>query len=415
MDELKKVLYISYDGLTDPLGQSQILPYLEKLTEAGYRFTILSFEKQERFQKEGALIKAITNKAGITWMPLTFTAKPPVLSKIWDRYRMWQTAVQLFKKHQFQLIHCRSYVAAEVGLKLKKRFGVKFLFDMRGFWADEKVDNGQWNLKNGFFKNLYSQYKKKEKDFLLQADGIVSLTQAAKDYLLAQPLYKNLSITVIPCCADLEHFDYRRIEEQQKNELRKKIGISESEKVLTYLGSVGGWYMTKEMFLFFKELKQRHPEYKMLVLTKDDPQKVKEEVASLGIAAKDVVVTYADRKSLPVYLAITDCSIFFIRNTFSKTASSPTKHAELMGMGVPVICNNIGDTGNIINQTETGLLIDTFNEQSFTTAITAMPGLTNIHKQHIRNCAINIFDLKTGANKYKALYQQVLGNQLTWV
>ena len=35
--------------MTDPLGQSQVLPYLIGLTKEGYQFTILSFEKKERF------------------------------------------------------------------------------------------------------------------------------------------------------------------------------------------------------------------------------------------------------------------------------------------------------------------------------------------------------------------------------
>ena len=46
-----KVLYITYDGLTDPLGQSQVLPYLFWLSKKGYHFTVLSFEKKERLKK----------------------------------------------------------------------------------------------------------------------------------------------------------------------------------------------------------------------------------------------------------------------------------------------------------------------------------------------------------------------------
>ena len=41
-------------------------------------------------------------------------------------------------------------MGAEVGLSLNKKFGVKFLFDMRGFWADEKADGGAWNTKKWF-------------------------------------------------------------------------------------------------------------------------------------------------------------------------------------------------------------------------------------------------------------------------
>ena len=164
------------------------------------------------------------------------------------------------------------------------------------------------------------------------------------------------------------------------------------------------------MFLFFKQLKEQHPEYKMLILTKDDTQKVIDEVLSLGIQSSDVIVTFSDRKALPIFLAISDCSVFFIRNTFSKKASSPTKHAELMGMGVPVICNDIGDTGYVIKKTKTGILINDFNQQTFAEVTENMNELLSIYKEHIRDCAIELFDLKAGAKKYQKVYLQMFQN-----
>jgi glycosyltransferase involved in cell wall biosynthesis len=404
----KSVLYITYDGLTDPLGQSQILPYLKVLTKHGYQFTILSFEKKVRYENEGHMVQEIVDAVGIQWVPLTFTAKPPVLSKMYDRYRMLQTALSLYRQKKFELVHCRSYIAAEVGLHLKQRYGVKMLFDMRGFWADEKVDNGQWNLKRLLFKKIYKYYKQKEKEFLLQADSIVSLTQAAKEYLLKQFEYKDLSIEVIPCCADLKHFDYSSVKTEAVSVLRAELGFPSSAKVITYLGSVGGWYMTKEMFQFFRVLHMRKPEYYMLVLTKDNPELVKQEAAQAGISLEKIIVTYSDRKRLPTFLSLCEWSIFFIRNTFSKTASSPTKHAELMGMGIPVVCNTIGDTGNIINATRTGLLVDEFNEAALNRACEEMEQFGDIDKSSIRACAHEYFDLDMGANKYLALYKRIL-------
>ena len=407
---MKKVLYISYDGLTDPLGQSQVLPYVTNLSKQGYQFTIISFEKPARYEKERAIIEAITKGANIKWVPLSFTSKPPILSKIYDRYVMWENVVRLHKKEKFDLVHCRSYVAAEMGLRLKKKFGVKMLFDMRGFWADEKVDNSQWNLKKPFYRRLYQHYKQKEREFLLQADGIVSLTKAAKDYLLKQDQYKHLSIEVIPCCADLDHFNYHNVTITDVNQLRTSLGIPGNSKVLSYLGSTGGWYMTKEMLLFFKALLDVHPNYMMLVLTKDDPQKFKEEAAEIGIPLNNIFITYSDRKRLPIFIALSNFSIFFIRNTFSKTASSPTKHAELMGMGIPVVCNDIGDTGNIISATRTGLVVNDFDKDSLEEAVKQVVEVERLDKEHIRNSAIEYFDLKSGAEKYLALYRTIIGN-----
>jgi glycosyltransferase involved in cell wall biosynthesis len=404
----KKILYISYDGMTDPLGQSQVLPYLGELTKHGYQFTILSFEKPQRYEKEGQTIRNIVQRSGITWVPLTYTKNPPVLSKIYDRWRLNNIALKLYKENRFDMIHCRSYVAAEVGLRLKKKYGTRFFFDMRGFWADEKVDSGQWNLKSFFFRKVYAHYKGKEKQFLLNADAIVSLTNAAKKELLRKPDYKDLAVDVIPCCADLGHFNYNQTPADLPGSLRAKLGIQAGNKVITYLGSVGGWYMTQEMFGFFRRLIHHYPEFVMLILTKDNPDSVKKQAADLGVPPEKLVVLYAGRNELPGYISLSDCSIFFIRPTYSKIASSPTKHAELMGMGIPVICNDIGDTGHVIEETKTGLVVKEFSDKEYDRIIGEMKQLLSTPKAHIREAAFRYFDLAKGADDYLSIYKRIL-------
>ena len=46
----KKSLYITYDGLSDPLGGSQIVPYL-KIISQNRSLSVLSFEKEKNFNK----------------------------------------------------------------------------------------------------------------------------------------------------------------------------------------------------------------------------------------------------------------------------------------------------------------------------------------------------------------------------
>lgn len=396
--------------MTDPLGQSQVLPYLVALSERGYQFTILSFEKPARFEKEKAIITDITLKAGINWIPLTYTKNPPVLSKMYDRWRLKKMAKKLFDQYKFDMIHCRSYVAAEVGLWLRKEKGTKFLFDMRGFWADEKVDSGQWNLKNPFFKNVYDHYKEKEREFLFSADGIITLTTAARKELTSEKEYNDLAIDVIPCCADLDHFNYHQVNPDTVKDLKVQLGIKPDQKVITYLGSVGGWYMTNEMFAFFKRLSDKYPEFVMLLLTKDEPNRVMEQAKSAGIDPGRIIIRYAGRKELPVYISASNCSIFFIRPTYSKIASSPTKHAELMGMGIPVICNHIGDTGTIIEETGTGLVVKDFTNKEYDRVIENLPALLAISPQVIREAAFRYFDLARGVDDYEKVYKRILGN-----
>lgn len=394
--------------MTDPLGQSQVLPYLGKLSQHGYKFTLLSFEKKSRYQKEGKVIEDICASSGITWQPLIFTKNPPILSKIYDRWQMKRKAGQLHRRYEFDMIHCRSYISAEMGLALKRKTGVKFLFDMRGFWADEKVDGGQWDQRRFFFRKVYRHYKQKEKEFLLEADAIVSLTHAAREELKKQEAYEQLDIDVIPCCADLQHFNYNKVCAEEREQLRQQLQITGRKKVISYLGSVGGWYMTKEMFQFVKCLLEQYPDFVMLVLTKDEKDWVKAEALQQGIPADKIIITTATREKMPLYISLSDCSIFFIRPTYSKKASSPTKHAELMGMGIPVICNDIGDTGHIIEQTKTGIMVREFSEKEYKEQIKKLDEIMAIPKEHIRQTAFQYFDLDGGVADYLRIYKRVL-------
>jgi glycosyltransferase involved in cell wall biosynthesis len=401
-------LYISYDGLTDPLGQSQILPYLKELSKHGFEFTILSFEKKDRFQKEKELVVRSIGTSPITWKPLWFTRTPPILAKIYDRRQLKKRAVQLHRLEKFDLIHCRSYVSAEIGLYLKRKWGARFLFDMRGFWADEKVDNGQWNLRNYLYKFIYKYYKKKENQFLLSADSIITLTQASRNYLLSKPAYKNLNIEVIPCCADFDHFDFHKVFPEEIDNVRRSLKIPDSARIISYLGSVGGWYLTKEMFSFFKLLMMQAPEYMLLILTKDNAEKVRAEALHMGIPDHKVFITYSNRERLPQFMALSHCSIFFIKSSFSKMASSPTKHAELMGMGIPIVCNSIGDTGDIVKNTKTGIIVDTLDNNSFSEAISRIGEFEKMDREYIRDCGKKFFDLQAGVQKYLQEYDRIL-------
>ena len=318
MNNNKKILYISYDGMTDPLGQSQVIPYLRELTKNGYQFTLLSVEKKQRLKESGADIRLLLTGMGIEWKTLTFTTQPPFLSKLYDQQKLNATAIQLHKEKKFDMIHCRSYVAAAAGIKMLHQFSVPFLFDMRGFWVDERVDSGHWDIKKTLYRFLYKLYKKKEKQYFKDAAHIISLTHKGKEELIKNYAIATEKITVIPCCADLDHFDYHNINEDEKGKVKESLGLSNGDKVLSYLGSLGGWYMTDEMLDFFAVMKTKIPEAKFLFITRDNKEQILKRAGAAGISDKDILVQPATRNEVPLYLSVSDWSIFFIKDVYSK-------------------------------------------------------------------------------------------------
>jgi glycosyltransferase involved in cell wall biosynthesis len=172
----KKILFISYDGMTDPLGQSQVIPYLAGLTTEGYEFVILSCDKPEKYAANKTYVEKLIAPYPITWVSIPYHKQPPVLSSIYDYYQLKQKAKQLHREHHFDMVHTRPGVPQLVALYLKKKLGVRFMNDIRGFWADERVDGDMWNLNNPLYRKIYRFFKSKEDECIRVADYNSCLT-----------------------------------------------------------------------------------------------------------------------------------------------------------------------------------------------------------------------------------------------
>lgn len=390
----QKILYISYDGMTDPLGQSQVLPYLRGLSKHGYEFHLVSFEKHEKFIQHKAHIQQLCDDAGIFWHPQDYALEGG-LKKTWKQIKRMRKVVNyLHDKHQFQMTHCRSYISAMIGLELKRKKSVKMLFDMRGFWADERVDGGLWDLKNPLYKTIYNFFKKKELQYFNESDYTISLTETGKEEILSwKDIRKDIQIEVIPCCVDLELFNPDKITDSDITELKTALTIPSDKKVIGYVGSIGTWYMLPEMLDYFNSLNNN--DHIFLFVTGEKPEKIFAEAEAHGINKEELRITSCLHKDVPLHIAAFDYSIFFIRPTFSKKASSPTKQGEIMAMGKPLVCNTgVGDTDRIVEKYHAGELISAFTMEAYESA-------------KVDTTAYNIVEIEKGAKEYFALEEGV--------
>ncbi len=401
------VLYITYDGLTDPLGRSQILPYLTHLSLLNNKIHILSCEKPERYQAGKNKILEITNHFNIDWHPVFYHKKPPVISTIIDIINLKKEAAKIVNSHNIKIVHTRSYIASVAGLKLKQKYDVKFIFDMRGFFADERVEGNVWNLKNPVYKLIYKYFKKKEYCFFTKSDKIVSLTENGKKEILKMNL-KNVNeskIEIIPCCADFSHFKIP--EKKTRLNARTELNIKTGDLVIGYLGSLGTWYLVKEMLQLFKHINKIVPESKFLLISNDSFEPYSRYLEKLNINNKNLISINTDRDKLPFYLSTIDIGVSFIKPCFSKKASSPTKIAEMLAMGIPVIINKgVGDLDSLFTNNLFGLNIKLESNNPFDISVETIHKLKNTKPEIIRQNAQIIFDLeKIGVSRYNNIYK----------
>ena len=84
----RRVLFISYNGMLEPLGQTQVLPYLRELAKRGVKFTLLSFERDKAFTVEGQRacdeLKRELAEQGIEWHWLRYHQRPSLPATAYD-------------------------------------------------------------------------------------------------------------------------------------------------------------------------------------------------------------------------------------------------------------------------------------------------------------------------------------------
>lgn len=388
------VLYITYDGLLEPLGQSQVLAYQEKLA-AGRAVHILSFEKPDDWRdaaKREALAARIA-AAGIHWHPRRYHKRPSALATGYDIGIGILCGLWLVLRHRIGIVHARSYVPAVMALALQRLTGAKFVFDMRGFWADERVDGGLWP-KGG---RLYRVAKWFEQKFLLNADHVVSLTHAAVREMEKFPYLQGRmpAITVIPTCADLARFT-------------PGPPPAPEPFVLGYVGSAGTWYLFDETVRCFAELRRRKPDCRLLIINRREHAYIRERLLAGGIDPASVELRSAEHAEIPALLGTLHASVFFIKPVFSKQASAPTKLAELLGCGVPCLGNaGVGDMAAVLEGEGVGVAVPDFAPatlQDGLQRLLALAGQADI-RSSCRAAAEKHFSLDAGVTAYAGVYR----------
>ncbi|MCS7188515.1 MAG: glycosyltransferase [Bacteroidia bacterium] len=403
-----KAAYFTYDGLLDPLGQSQILPYLYGLNDTlGISFSVLSFEKQERWKHAGATLREELRRKGIEWIPLSFTRTPPILAKVYDNYRFHIAARYHLSPNQFSIFHARSYVAGWVAHLLSRRWKIPWIFDMRGFWADERKEMNKWNTKNPFYYWLYSLWKKREKIMLEAATAIVVLTEAAHKILLdwGVPAEK---ITIIPCVAD---YDLFKPEPQNLSSINSILDIPSEAYALGYVGSIGPLYELREMLTLFRVLLRKRPDSYMIFYTPAKPTEIYPIAHQLGIPVERLRMRFISRPELPIWLKRLDASIIFYRPGFSRHGTFPTRIAELLAMNIPVIAQvDVGDNRTLAQKVKGLYICERFSEEEYARVIDLVLESKEALGDAPRRTSEPLLALPVGISKYAELYQKLLNH-----
>lgn len=390
-------LYLTRNGLLEPLGQSQVFSYLRGLSQE-HRITLITYEKDDDWAdtQRVAKLRAECERLGIRWLPQRFRPRPKVIAPALSMARMVWLVMREVRRQRVRLIHARSYIPAAVALVVSRLTGVPFLFDMRALWPEELITAGR--LRRGSM--LHKAMVAAERACLRHAGGVVSLTHAAAEHL--RRVYPEdlagQTVSVIPTCADLDRF----------------VPASQppSQRVIGCLGTVlSGWFRLDWLAAFLAVAAKRDPELRFELSTRDDPAKVRAAIGGNADLQSRLHIAPSASERVHQVLQGQMASVMFFTQGLGKLGSSPTRMGEILGCGLPVIANDgVGDVAQIIRERRVGVLVSDSSEEAMEAAWDELrelmddPGLG----ARCRSAAEEIFSLEGGTAAYSTLYAEVL-------
>jgi glycosyltransferase involved in cell wall biosynthesis len=302
----------------DPLGKSQILPYILGLAEAGFKFTILSFEKTDR---DPLLIRELARQLrakNISWVHLPF-----VRGRFQGVLRMLQGAKvvrQIASREPFAMAHMRTILPAVI---YKLAFvGRPFVYDIRAF-------SGQW-VDGGRLSNRSIAYRFLgwlEDRLIRGAAGLVVLDQSGADYL--RKIYRRLPpIKVIPTSTDLSFSPPGQV----------AIKAQPSAQVrFVFLGGARFPYLPVEALQFVQALLAQGCDCSVDFINERDHAFVEQACQRIDFPRDRFRLFSLPQEDVCARLFSYHCGLVFIADGPWIRMSSPTKIGEYLAAGLHVV------------------------------------------------------------------------------
>jgi glycosyltransferase involved in cell wall biosynthesis len=384
-----KIVYLTYDGLRQALGSSQILPYLRGLRDLGISSAVISLER-------GTPGSINMSEPGIRAIELPYRTGG-MRAHIANFRGMLGELRNILETEKPDFVVARSYLPAAVALRAKKSHGVPYIFDMRGCWVDERA------MGNGSFNNplAYKFGKGFERSLLRNAAGVVTLTKLHTEDLLQQRLISSETpVKVIPTCADFDLFG--------ANASAVRDGL-----VVGWIGSVNASYHLAASLALFGKIRALRPNAILQCVTAQ-PEMMLRELKDARVPSQNYSVITAEHQEMPALLAKMDWGLLLNENGAGKRGSMPTKLAEFFAAGVRPIqygCNQ--EVADFVRASGSGIVLsgvsDSELEQAAVT-ITNMP-LDRSSVEEARRRMRPCFGVEVGVAAYQELLQTVSARQ----
>lgn len=316
-----RCVYLTYDGLLDPLGQSQVLPYIRCLVAVGHSFMIISYEKA----RENGEIEKLEHQLrgmGVEWRRLPFRCgKLEFAKRVIAGVRLLRNTC---RQLQPDLMHLRGLMPAVIyqlaGLN------VPHLYDFRGFALEEWTSFGKIRVGSIPYRIL----RRIDRRAVATACGLVVLEKPAEVLLRQTYPVPDVPLKVIRTCTDVQAFGPRR----------PASGVSPDTIRFICLGGARAPYRPDLALRMVRQLLNAGGKCRVDFFNERDHALITAAIAATGFPRNLVELVKIEHRDVPGRLADYDCGLVFLDSSPWRRVCSPTKVGEYLAAGLPVISLN---------------------------------------------------------------------------
>ena len=262
---------------------------------------------------------------------------------------------------------------------------VEIIADIHGAAVDEEL-----YVNPALPKERLNMLIERDKYTTTKADYVLCQSDEMKRYINEKYKVSNEKICVYRCGYDSSLF---KIDEDARHRIRKELR-QENNVLFVYSGGLHKWQRVEDSIRIFKRYHEHNSASSFLILTGDQISLntilSKQEFCSI----KDSIIsTSVPFKEVPSYLNACDVAFLQRDNHVMNAVASPTKLAEYMACGLPVITSEVSKFW-ITPEAHSFIIVDDniANNESIDTV------LTSSNKQGISQYALKNLSLELDNN-----------------